>query len=152
MNKFDSIVAGALDIAQTEALKRKNSELHTVHLLWGLISNPQSFSSRAFKSHKKDVTKMLDQLPTVSGAIDANNLRPSGKFSEWLTYSSSHAIQAGRQEISEQDLLRFLTQVMPEFKFDPTILNEAHDAEEEVPSFLTNLNEMAEQGKLDPVI
>lgn len=152
MNKFDSIVAGALDIAQTEALKRKNSELHATHLLWGLISNPQSFSSRAFKSHKKDVSKMLELLPTVSGALDANNLRPSGKFSEWLTYASSHAIQAGRQEVSEQDLLRFLTQVIPEFKFDPNILNEAHDVEEEAPSFLTNLNEMAEQGKLDPVI
>lgn len=152
MNKFDTIVAGALDIAQTEALKRKNSELHTAHLLYGLISNPQSFSSRAFKSHKKDVVKLIESIPTVANEIDANNLRPSGKFSQWLTYASSHAIQAGRGEVSEQDLLRFLTQVMPEFKFDPNILAQAHDTEEEVPIFLTNLNELAEQGKLDPVI
>tara|TARA_R110000868_G_scaffold61524_5_gene187004 strand:- start:3662 stop:6028 length:2367 start_codon:yes stop_codon:yes gene_type:complete len=151
MNKFDSIVAGALDIAQTEALKRKNSELFPIHLLWGLISNPQSFSARALKTYKADLKKLLDQLPTI-GKSSADQLRPSSKFSEWLTYASSHAIQAGRQEVSESDLLRFLTQIIPEFKFDPNILNEAHDSEEEVPSFLTNLNEMAEQGKLDPVI
>ncbi|MBH47855.1 MAG: ATP-dependent chaperone ClpB [Halobacteriovorax sp.] len=151
MNKFDSIVAGALDIAQTEALKRKNSELFPIHLLWGLISNPQSFSARAFKTYKADLKKLLDQLPTI-GKSSADQLRPSSKFSEWLTYASSHAIQAGRQEVSEQDLLRFLTQIIPEFQFDPNILNQAHDSEEEVPSFLTNLNEMAEQGKLDPVI
>ena len=152
MNKFDSIVAGALDIAQTEALKRKNSQLSAAHLLWGLISNPQAFSARAFKSHKKDVTKLLDALPSVKEAISVDRMHPDAKFSEWLTYASSHAIQAGRQEVSERDLLRFLAQVLPEFKFDPNILQESHDAEEEVPTFLTNLNELAEEGKLDPVI
>lgn len=152
MNKFDSIVAGALDIAQTEVLKRKNSEIQPTHLLWGLITNPQSFSARAFKSYKSEVKKLLEQIPVLSYAPQADQLRPSTKFSEWITYASSHAIQAGRQEISESDLLRFLAQVMPDFKFDPNILNQAHDAEEEVPSFLINLNEMAEQGKLDPVI
>tara|TARA_R110000868_G_scaffold159516_17_gene388454 strand:- start:8718 stop:11078 length:2361 start_codon:yes stop_codon:yes gene_type:complete len=151
MNKFDSVVAGALDIAQTEAHKRKNSELFPIHLLFGLVSNPQSFSARAFKSHKNDIKKLLDQLPTVSKS-SVDQLRPSSKFSEWLTYASSHAIQAGKQEITESELLRFLPQIIPDFKFDPNILNEAHDSEDEVPSFLTNLNEMAEQGKLDPVI
>jgi ATP-dependent Clp protease ATP-binding subunit ClpB len=43
MNKFDEVVMGALDIAQTEALKRKNTELNQYHLLWGLMSNPKSY-------------------------------------------------------------------------------------------------------------
>ena len=49
MNKFDSIVEGSIAIAQSEALKRKNSELTPEHLMFGLISNPQSFSSRSLK-------------------------------------------------------------------------------------------------------
>jgi ATP-dependent Clp protease ATP-binding subunit ClpB len=39
MNKFDQIVLGSLDIAQSEALKRKNTELFPEHLLLGLILN-----------------------------------------------------------------------------------------------------------------
>src|SRR5690606_17848728 len=112
----------------------------------------QAFSSRAFKAHKKDVTKILDSIPTMKEAVSVDRMHPDAKFSEWLTYASSHAIQAGRQEVSERDLLRFLPQILPEFKFDPNILQESHEQEEEVPSFLTNLNELAEQGKLDPVI
>lgn len=152
MNKFDSIVAGSLDIAQTEALKRQNAQLEPIHLLYGLVSNPQSFSARAFKSHKKEIKTILDQLAVLSSKVSVDQLKASSKFSEWLTYASSHAIQAARQEVSETDLLRYLNQALPEFKFDPSILNESHDADEEVPSFLTNLNELAEQGKLDPVI
>ncbi len=152
MNKFDSIVSGSLDIAQTEALKRKNSELLPIHLLYGLTKNPQSFSSRAFKNYKKEISKLLDNSATLSTTVSVDQLKASPKFSEWLTYASSHAIQAGRQEVSETDLLKYITQALPEFNFDPNILNQAHDAEDEVPSFLINLNELAEQGKLDPVI
>ena len=64
MNKFDSIVAGSLDIAQTEALKRQNAQLEPIHLLYGLVSNPQSFSARAFKSHKKEINKRLTNRST----------------------------------------------------------------------------------------
>lgn len=152
MNKFDSIVAGSLDIAQTEALKRQHTQLEPIHLLYGLVSNPQSFSSRAFKSHKKEIKNLLEKVATLTSKISVDQLKASSKFSEWLTYASSHAIQAGKQEVSEPDLLRYLGQALPEFKFDPAILNEAHDTEEEVPSFLTNLNELASLGKLDPVI
>ena len=152
MNKFDSIVAGSLDIAQTEALKRKNAELLPIHLLYGLVNNPQSFASRAFKSYKKEISKLLDNAATLSSSVSVDQLKASSKFSEWLTYASSHAIQAGRQEVTETDLLKYITQALPEFNFDPNILNQAHDAEDEVPSFLINLNELAEQGKLDPVI
>ena len=55
MNKYNSIVAGALDIAQNEALKRKNNELHPAHLMFGLLSNPSSFSSRSLKKYRKEV-------------------------------------------------------------------------------------------------
>lgn len=41
MNKFDSIVTGSIDIAQTEALKRKHSELTPAHLMWAKRANLQ---------------------------------------------------------------------------------------------------------------
>ncbi len=149
MNKFDSIVQGALEIAQTEALNRKNSELDAEHLLWGLIQNPASYSSRAFKAQKEQVSAKLKSLPTVGNAPTLDGLRPTARLSEWLTRASSHGLQAGRQEVAEKDLLRFLPQI---FKDIPLDLSQLKDDQEEVPDFLINLNELAAAGKLDPVI
>ena len=46
MNKFDQMVEGSISVAQTEAVKRKNTELYPIHLVFGLMSNPHSYSSR----------------------------------------------------------------------------------------------------------
>lgn len=151
MNKFDSIVAGALDIAQAEVQKRKNTNLDAAHLLFGLIKNPSSYLSRKLKKKINDVDQLLAVLPTVAHSIDMNELRPSANFSEWMTHASSHAIQAGRQEVCETDLIRFMPQVFPNLDIDYENLN-TEEEEDEVPTFLTNLNELANEGKLDPVI
>jgi len=151
MNKFDSIVAGALDIAQAEVQKRKHSSLDAGHLLYGLMSNPSSFVSRELKKHKKDIETLLNKLPVVSKPVDLTELRPSANFSKWMTHASSNAIQAGRQEVTETDLLKFMPQIFPELNIDYSSLN-SEDEESEVPAFLTNLNELASEGKLDPVI
>ena len=151
MNKFDQVVLGALDIAQTEAVERKNVELCPEHVMWGLIANPQSHSSKALKKYQKDLKVLLDKLPTTSSRINVSELKASGKFQDWITQASSHAIQAGRQEVAEQDLLRFLAKILPDWKINYEELNSTEE-ETEVPSYLTNLNELAEKGKLDPVI
>jgi ATP-dependent Clp protease ATP-binding subunit ClpB len=153
MNKFDSIVEGSLSIAQSEALKRKNSELAPEHLILGLISNPQSFSSRALKKYSKELEILLKILPTTKTKLEMDRLQASSKLSEWLTYASSNAIQNGRGEITETDLLKYLQQIVPNFKIDYNALKtENADGVTEKPSFLINLNELAESGKLDPVI
>lgn len=151
MNKFDTIVAGSLDIAQAEVQKRKHSNLDAIHLLFGLTNNPASFLSRKLKGEKKQIEESLDKLPTVAHSVDLNELRPSSSFSEWMTHASSHAIQSGRQEVSETDLIRFMPQIFPELDIDYSRINDI-DEEDEVPSFLVNLNELANEGKLDPVI
>ncbi len=153
MNKFDSITEGSIAIAQSEALKKKQSEIYPEHLIYGLIKNPQTFSCRALKKYLKDLEKLIDLLPTVKTKMDMDQLRASSKLSEWLTYASSHAIQNGRNEISEADLLKYLAQIIPQFKIDYNDLNtENAEGVLERPSFLINLNELAESGKLDPVI
>lgn len=153
MNKFDSIVEGSLSIAQSEALKRKHSELSPEHLILGLINNPQSFSSRSLKKYSKDLEVLLKVIPTTKNKLEMDQLKASSKLSEWLTYASSNAIQNGRGEVTETDLLKYLQQVVPQFKIDYNDLKtENADGVSEKPSFLINLNELAESGKLDPVI
>lgn len=153
MNKFDSIVEGSLAIAQSEALKRKHIELSPEHLVIGLINNPQSFSSRALKKYLKDLEGLLAKIPTTKNKLEMDQLKASSKLSEWLTYSSSNAIQNGRGEITETDLLKYLNQVLPDFKINYNDLKtENAEGATEKPGFLINLNELASSGKLDPVI
>jgi len=147
MNNYDSIVTGSVELAQAEALKRKNSELTEFHLLWGLINNPATISSRELKGEKKVIRGLLDGLPTMD-RISLDKIRPSVKFSEWFTMASSEAIQKGKELISEADLLRHLQRFFPQLEIDAS----DYENESEVPEFLENLNELAEAGKLDPVI
>jgi len=152
MNKYESIVEGSMSIAQAELVNRKNNELHPIHLLWGLLKNPSSYSFKGLNKYTKEIKQILSDLPTVKNKVDLDQLKTSPKFSEWLTLSSSHSIQAGRQEITESDLLRFLPQIFPELDINYEELNIGNENETEVPKFLINLNELAKNGKLDPVI
>ncbi len=152
MNKFNSVVAGALDIAHTEALERKSTEVYPIHLLWGLYKNPASFLSRQLKTYEKAIKETLSSLPQAKEAVAMDQLRANAKLSEWLTRASSQAIQSGNGEVSETDLLRFMPQFFPELDLNIEEIMKDQGEDDEVPSFLVNLNEMAEEGRLDPVI
>lgn len=152
MNKFNSIVAGALDIAHTEAMERKNSEVYPIHLLWGLYKNPASFLSRQLKTYEKSLKESLKSLPQTKEAISIDQLRANASLSEWLTRASSLAIQNGNGEVTETELLRFLPQFFPDLNLNIEEIMKGEAEENEVPSFLVNLNEMAQEGRLDPVI
>lgn len=153
MNKFDSIVEGSLAIAQSEALNRKNIEIYPEHLVWGLINNPQTYSNRALKKYKNELENLLKAIPTTKNKLEMEHLKASSKLSEWLTYASSNAIQSGKNEIREPDLLKYLAQILPQFKIDYNDLKtENAEGATEKPTFLINLNELASSGKLDPVI
>ncbi|MCM2349172.1 MAG: AAA family ATPase [Bacteriovoracaceae bacterium] len=151
MNKFDQVVLGSLDIAQSEALKHKNTELFPEHLLLGLILNKSSYASKSMKNNQKEVEGLIEKLPRTSGQVSIDNIRMSSKLQEWITVASGDAVQQGKQEVSEKHLLKFLPQIFPTLKVDYSKFADAAE-DVEVPSFLINLNEMAEKGKLDPVI
>jgi len=74
MNKFDQVVLGSLDIAQSEALKRKNTELSPEHLLLGLILNKSSYASKAMKDNLKEVESLLNSLPRTTGQLSIDQL------------------------------------------------------------------------------
>ncbi|MFT5658678.1 MAG: ATP-dependent Clp protease ATP-binding subunit ClpB [Gammaproteobacteria bacterium] len=153
MNNFDSVVTGAIDIAQNEALERKNTELSQYHLIWGLVSNPSSYCSKALKAYKKELKKLLDALPVSSNKIQLDQIRANSRFSEWMTKASARAIQSGRKEIEESDLIRYMPEILPDLPVDWNAFQTAGlEEEHEAPDFLINLNELANSGKLDPVI
>src|SRR6188508_1636942 len=110
MNKFDQVVLGALDIAQSDALKRKNTELFPEHLLLGLILNKSSYASKAMKDNVKEVEGLLNNLPRTTGKVSIENLRSSSKFQEWITLASGDSVQNGKTEVSEKNLLKFMPQ------------------------------------------
>ena len=151
MNQFDQIVTGALDIAQSKAIELKNTELAPVHLLYGLISNPSSYSAKGLQEVTDQVESMLQLLPKSGSELNPSQIRPSGQMASWLTQAGGNAAKSGRNEIAERDLLKFLPSIFPSLNFDFSKLNETEE-ETEVPSFLINLNDKAVNGKLDPVI
>ena len=152
MKQYNETVSGALDIAQTEAIKRKNSELDPIHLFYGLVSSPQAYSSRALANYKSKAIEILDKLPKIQGELSFDQLRPSSKLGQWLTMASGRATEQGRAEMSEGDLLRFVNNILPQLKINPNDLSLENDGENIAPDFLTNLNDKAREGKLDPVI
>lgn len=151
MNKFDQVVSGAIDIAQSEALKRKNTELHAEHLLWGLLQNRASYAHKALKEVASEIEALVARLPHSTQTISLDNLRPAAKLQEWLTLAGGHAAEQGRGEVAEKDLLSFLPRLFPQLKVDYQKFQDVNELQE-VPSFLINLNELAMAGKLDPVI
>ncbi len=151
MHNFDSITLGSIEVAQSHAMASLHTELTHYHLLYGLIKNPQTFCHRTLKPYLKSINQYLDSLATSSGGND-QGLRPNQQFSNWITYASSYSVQESRTEITEKDLIRFIPKIFPELDIDPNIFNAQVDDEQEKPSFLVDLNELANLGKLDPVI
>ena len=152
MNQFDKIVLGSLDIAQSKAIELKNTELTPSHLLFGLIKNPASYLSRALNESLSQVEEMLDLLPRGGENFKPEEIKPNGSFGTWLTQAGSNSTQAGRQEIAEKDLIKFLPNIFPNLNIDYSKFTDLEDEQLEIPSFLVNLNERATAGKLDPVI
>ncbi len=151
MKEFDATVQGALDIAQTEAIRRKNPELHALHLFWGFLGNASSFSSQSLKKYKPKLEEELSKLPRVTGDFGFENLKTGPSLAQWFTMAGSRAAENGREEHKEGDFLKFLPQILPQLKINFDDLN-LKETDNEVPDFLLNLNDLAKAGKLDPVI
>lgn len=151
MHNFNSVVLGSLDIAQSKAFELKNTELSSAHLLFGLITNKGTYSSKSLKDILPRVDEILLNKAKSSSELDINQIRPDGSFSNWVTLAGANSAKESRSEITEKDLIKFLPQIFPNLDIDYSAL--ALDEEEgEVPSFLVNLNDKAKEGKLDPVI
>ena len=154
MTQFDPSIAGSLDIAQTCAIEHKNTQLEPIHLVYGLVKNPQTKTSKMPKNQANEIASTIKQLPTFDRhGFKPEMIKPSSSFGQWITYASAEAIQDNRSEISERDLRKTVSKISPELeKLMPNIDNDHQNEDDKIPPFLINLNELAAKGKLDPVI
>jgi ATP-dependent Clp protease ATP-binding subunit ClpB len=152
MYQFDQVVTGAFAVAQKEAYSSKHTEMTPDHLLFGLLSAKSTYLSKAFHQYLPMVKGELKRKPVAKEEVAINDLRPSSGLVKWLTMANAYMAEAGKAEISERDLVKGMPQIFPQYNFDYELLKTEEGAENEVPPFLINLNELAAQGKLDPVI
>ncbi len=149
-----------MEIAQAEAIKRKNPLLEPLHLFFGLVQSPKAKAYKSYKSQKSSIKKQLESLPIVSdGENHIENFRPSPALAQLITHASAQCIQAGRQFITEEDIMKFLPKYLPlvaELDSDTNKNSPVDDHDElnqsDVPEFLIDLNALANAGRLDPVI
>ena len=90
----------------------------------------------------------MEDLPTVSNPLQIDQIKPSPRLQQWFTIAHAEAVKSGRSETHEVDFAKTLQ------KFFPQISTAGFETEsqQEQPDFLVDLNELANQGKLDPVI
>lgn len=150
MHNFSQIVTGAIDIAQSQALEKRNPALEPIHLFYGLLKNPASISAQKLTAFNENVEKKLLELPRLE-SVNLDTLRPSAEFQKWITLASSNATKEGTKEIKEKHFLETITAILKDFKVKIGSLG-LDSEDSEIPEFLTNLNELAGSGKLDPVV
>jgi ATP-dependent Clp protease ATP-binding subunit ClpB len=148
--KFDQVVIGAIDIAQTEALKRRNNELSPAHLVWGFAFNPQAASSQSLQPQVDLLEQALSKSAKLQGEISIDQIRMGSKLSQWITQASAHATKSGRSQVTESDLLQYIHEYLPQIKLEDIPREGTQGLKQ--PAFLINLNDTAKAGKLDPVI
>ena len=98
MQQFESTVLGAMNIAQAEALEKKHWEIKPMHVLYGLLKVPGSFTAKKLGKLISEVKQDLKKLPQSPQKLTLDQIKSSVELSEWITKASSNAIQKGRQE------------------------------------------------------
>ena len=89
MTQFESNVSGSLDIAQTLAIENKNVSLEPVHLVLGLLKNPQTQFKSPDRITVKNLEKLIKELPRFNGGNqDPRSITPSTGFSQWILSES----------------------------------------------------------------
>ncbi|MED5434835.1 MAG: ATP-dependent chaperone ClpB [SAR324 cluster bacterium] len=180
--KFTEKSLSALENAHSDAVRRKNTELSTLHLLHALAFQENGLVPRIFEKMKldssifsKSVEKELQALPTLSGS-SVGRVSTSGEMNHALVGADDEAKKMEDEYISVEHLLLALS---AEGKKGPAgkILHEMgvtsdrlmdtiktvrggqrvtsqnpEETYEALEKYGTDLSQLARDGKLDPVI
>ncbi|MEE3266548.1 MAG: ATP-dependent chaperone ClpB [SAR324 cluster bacterium] len=180
--KFTEKSLSALENAHSDAVRRKNTELSTLHLLHALAFQENGLVPRIFEKMKldssifsKSVEKELQALPTLSGS-SVGRVSTSGEMNHALVVAEDEAKKMEDEYISVEHLLLALS---AEGKKGPAgkILHEMgvtsdrlmdttkavrggqrvtsqnpEETYEALEKYGTDLSQLARDGKLDPVI
>ena len=180
--KFTEKSLSALENAHSDAVRRKNSELSTLHLLNALAFQENGLVPRIFEKLELDSSKFtqavesaLKALPTLSGS-SVGRVNTSGEMNQALVGAEDEAKKMGDDYISVEHLLLALSaegnkgpagKILYEMGVTRERLMDTvnvvrggqrvtsqnpEETYEALEKYGTDLSQMARDGKLDPVI
>ena len=180
--KFTEKSLSALENAHSDAIRRKNSELSTLHLLNALAFQENGLVPRIFEKMELDSSKFtqavesaLKALPTLSGS-SVGRVNTSGEMNQALVGAEDEAKKMGDDYISVEHLLLALSaegnkgpagKILYEMGVTRERLMDTvnvvrggqrvtsqnpEETYEALEKYGTDLSQMARDGKLDPVI
>ncbi len=180
--KFTEKSLSALENAHSDAVRRKNSELSTLHLLHALAFQENGLVPRIFEKMEldssifsKSVEKELQELPTMSGS-SVGRVNASGEMNNALVGAEDEAKKMEDEYISVEHLLLALSaegkkgpagKIMHEMGVTRDRLMDTikavrggqrvtsqnpEETYEALEKYGTDLSQLARDGKLDPVI
>ncbi len=171
----------ALEAAHAEVVRRKHSELTTLHLLHTLVTQEQGLVPRLLDkldvevhNFSRNLENELEQLPTFSGA-NLGQVSASGDFNHALVAAEDEAKRLDDEYVSVEHLLlallkqrkspaeRLLTEAgvsrkdllatLKELRGGQRVTNQnPEETYEALEKYGLDLTERARSGKLDPVI
>ena len=180
--KYTEKSLSALENAQSEALRRRNSELSTLHLLHALVFQENGFVPRILEKMEYDIptikqllNKSFQLLPTISGSL-VGRLITSNEMNQALIRAEDEAKKLSDEYISVEHFLLALAQEnknqsLGKIFFELGLTQEGlknrlieirgknrvtsqnpEDTYEALEKYGTDLSLRARDGKLDPVI
>ena len=171
----------ALEAAHAEVVRRKHSELTTLHLLHALVTQEQGLVPRLLDkldvevhNFSRNLENELERLPTFSGA-NLGQVSASGDFNHALVAAEDEAKRLDDEYVSVEHLLlallkqrkspaeRLLTEAgvsrkdllatLKELRGGQRVTNQnPEETYEALEKYGLDLTERARSGKLDPVI
>ena len=171
----------ALEAAHAEVVRRKHSELTTLHLLHALVTQEQGLVPRLLDkldvevhNFSRNFENELERLPTFSGA-NLGQVSASGDFNHALVAAEDEAKRLDDEYVSVEHLLlallkqrkspaeRLLTEAgvsrkdllatLKELRGGQRVTNQnPEETYEALEKYGLDLTERARSGKLDPVI
>ncbi|MGY8700360.1 MAG: AAA family ATPase, partial [bacterium] len=180
--KFTEKSLSALENAHSDAVRRKNSELSTLHLLNALAFQENGFVPRIFEKMGLDsslfnesIEKALQALPTLSGS-SVGRVSTSGEMNHALVGAEDEAKKMEDEYISVEHFLLALSSEgnkgpAGKILYEMSVTRESlmdtikavrggqrvtsqnpEETYEALEKYGTDLSQLARDGKLDPVI
>jgi ATP-dependent Clp protease ATP-binding subunit ClpB len=180
--KFTEKSLSALENAHSDAVRRKNSELSTLHLLNAIAFQENGFVPRIFEKmgldsslFNKSIEKALQALPTLSGS-SVGRVSTSGEMNHALVGAEDEAKKMEDEYISVEHLLLALSSEgnkgpAGKILYEMSVTRESlmdtikavrggqrvtsqnpEETYEALEKYGTDLSQLARDGKLDPVI
>jgi ATP-dependent Clp protease ATP-binding subunit ClpB len=182
MNRFTEKAQEALSAAQSRAIRSSHQQVDVEHLLAALLEQERGLASSvlnragvSIETLKRRVDQELERLPRVSGASGAaDQVYITGRLSRLLTQAEDEAKRLKDQFLSVEHLLLAMTedggstgrlfkdlgitrerlmQALQEIRGSQRVTSQNPEATyEALERYGRDLTQLAEQGKLDPVI